>query len=62
MAFYNFNIHFRHLSSSSSRTAGRYRPGKTFLPVAALAVSLTVIGGGGGLQTYNTFFDVLSDL
>ena len=43
----NYNIDFRRLSSGSSRTAGRCRPGKTFLLVAAFAVSLMVIGGGG---------------
>ena len=47
MAFYNFNVPFRYLSSGSSRTVSRCRPGKTFLLVAAFAVSLMVIGGGG---------------
>ena len=47
MAFYNHNVYFRYLSSDSSRTAGRCSPGKTFLLVAAFALSLMVIGGGG---------------
>ena len=47
MAFYNHNIHFRYLSSDSSRTASRCHPRKTFLLVAAFALSLMVIGGGG---------------
>ena len=48
MAFYNHNIHFRHLSSGSSRTAGRCRPEKTFLLVAAFAVVAHGDWGGGG--------------
>ena len=47
---HNHNIPFRHLSSGSSRTAGRCRPEKTFLLVAAFAVLLMVIGGGAEVQ------------
>ena len=47
MVFYRHNIHFRYLSSDSSRTADRCRPEKTFLLVAAFTVSLMMICGGG---------------
>ena len=50
MAFYHYNIHFRHLFSGLSRTASRCRPGKTFLLIAVFAVSLMVIGGGAEVQ------------
>ena len=47
---YNYNVIFRHLFSGSSCTAGRCRPEKTFLLVAAFVVSLTVIGGAADAQ------------
>ena len=47
---YNYKVVFRHLSGGLPRTAGRCRPGKTFLLVAAFAVSLMVIGGATDVQ------------
>ena len=47
---YNYNVIFRHLFSGSSRTAGRCRPEKTLLLVAAFVVSLMVIGGAADVQ------------
>ena len=51
---YNFNAPFRYLSSGLSRTAGRCRHEKTFLLVAVFAVSLMVIGVGGGAEVQHT--------
>ena len=42
MAFYHYNIHFRHLSSGSSRTASKCCPEKTFLLVALLVAMLAI--------------------
>ena len=47
---YNYNVIFRHLFSGLSRTAGRCRPEKIFLLVAAFVVSLMVIGGAADVQ------------
>ena len=47
---YNYKVVFRHLSGGLPRTAGRCRPWKTFLLVAAFAVSLMVIGGATDVQ------------
>ena len=44
MAFYHYNIHFRHLSSGSPRTAGRCRPEKIFLLAALLAITIAATG------------------
>ncbi len=51
---YNFSAPFRYLSSGSSRTACRCRHEKIFLLVAVFAVSLMVIGVGGGAEVQHT--------
>ena len=51
---YNFSAPFRYLSSGSSRTACRCCHEKIFLLVAVFAVSLMVIGVGGGAEVQHT--------